>query len=383
MTICCRICFEENPKNFCLYKCMRKKYLPSVIFNISGVKVTKKLEPEAHICRRCAASILVAEKIISRCQESEEFLQFRRLKEICLSRQSPTPKTESSNVETYEKYQPASACSELEESLPLEPNGEHLLQSVKQLHIIKNENTNNSKRLGDNESQFSDNYEPAEKRLKSKEVTSVSSFDCDRCDFTTKIGKRFIEHKQIEHGVYDPNIYTCTICSESFSWKPTLYRHIEIDHKILPADKKHLCNECGRAYMREVHLLEHIKQRHGPRCFKCPDPLCEQSFTRTFTLRRHFITTHTEQTSSRYHCVDCKKYFKVYDQWKYHNEVIHKNEIVYCPHCGYPFRFKEKLDEHILKDICKRSIVPCSYCQRRFTTKCGLREHVRNIHNIY
>ncbi|XP_039957231.1 uncharacterized protein LOC120772589 isoform X2 [Bactrocera tryoni] len=123
MTLCCRICFEENPKNFSLYECMRKKYLPSVIFNISGVKVSKKFEPEAHICRRCAASILVAEKIILRCQESEEFVQFRRLKESCLSRQSPTPKTENSNVESYGKYQPASACSDLEESIPLEPNG--------------------------------------------------------------------------------------------------------------------------------------------------------------------------------------------------------------------------------------------------------------------
>uniref|UniRef100_A0A0A1WEU4 Zinc finger protein 497 n=3 Tax=Zeugodacus cucurbitae TaxID=28588 RepID=A0A0A1WEU4_ZEUCU len=381
MTICCRICFAENSNSFSLYKCMKKKYLPSVIFNISGVKVSKKLEPEAHICRRCAASILVAENIILRCQESEECLQFRRLKEGCLPRQSPE---ECLNVKDYKEYQLVSNCNELEESLPLGRDDGHMLQCDKQLHITKEEKVSTLKRIGDNEGQNTDNDEPAIKRFKSKEVVpSVAIFYCDQCDYSTKIGKRIIEHKQTEHGIYDPNIYTCTICSERFSWKPTLYRHIEIDHKILPADKKYLCNECGRAYMREVHLLEHIKQRHGPRNFKCPDPLCEQSFTRTFTLRRHFITTHTEQTSARYHCVDCNKYFKVYDQWKYHNEVIHKNETVYCPHCGYPFRFKEKLDEHILKDICKRSVVPCSYCQRRFTTKSGLREHVRNIHNIY
>lgn len=378
MTLSCRICFAESSKNLSLYKCMKKKYLPSVIFNISGVKVSKKFEPEAHICRRCTASILVAENIILRCQETEEYLQFRRLKEDYLSRKSPTAISECFNVKSHEEYQ-----SDLEESLPLEKNGEHLLQCDKQLHIIKEETSSTLQRTGDNDSQISDNYEPAIKRFRSKEISSATIFYCDQCDYNTKIGKRFIEHKQTEHGVYDPNIYTCNICFERFSWKPTLYRHIEIDHKILPADKKYSCDECGRAYMREVHLLEHMKQRHGPRSFKCPDPLCEQTFTRTFTLRRHFITTHTEQTNSRYHCVDCNKYFKVYDQWKYHNEVIHKNETVYCPNCGYPFRFKEKLDEHILKDICKRSVVPCSYCQRRFTTKSGLREHVRNIHNIY
>ncbi|CAD7012931.1 unnamed protein product [Ceratitis capitata] len=368
---------------------MKGKFLPDVIYNISGVRVLKKFEPNTQICRRCAASVLVAENIILRCQESEEYFQFQLLQEGCLQGQQVNPTSacqytnerESPRID-YEEYCSGITCDDdFEESLNWQPRLADSKYQTKSKSI--KENISDVVNCEDNLLRNSAQYEPEAKTINNIETTTLSMFSCDQCDYSTKVGKRIIEHKQTDHGVHDPNIYACTICSERFSWKPTLYRHIELIHKTLPADKKFLCNECGRAYMREVHLIEHIKQRHGPRKFKCPDPLCEQSFTRTFTLRRHFITTHTEKTSTRYHCVDCDKYFKVYDQWKYHNEVVHKNEIVYCPHCGYPFRFKEKLEEHLQKDVCKRSVVPCSYCQRRFTTKSGLREHVRNIHNIY
>ncbi|XP_054738338.1 zinc finger protein 184-like [Anastrepha obliqua] len=382
MPLYCRFCLKRNPSNFSVYSYMRKKYLPRVIFHISGVQVSIEEEPDAQICNRCAVSVLVAQNIILRIQESEEYFQFQRVKASVPQWQSPitTTKNFDPNVgellsNDYEESNSISHWSIAEES---SNNQRSELDISHHDSKIQTVTLNISEKID----RCMSSHELESKRIKSVGVASVI-FNCEECDYSTKIGKRIIEHKQTEHGVYDPNIYSCNLCSQSFSWKPTLYRHIELDHKTLPADKKYLCNECGRAYMREVHLLEHIKQRHRPRNFKCPDPLCEQSFTRTFTLRRHFITSHTEHTSTRYHCIDCDKYFKVYDQWKYHNQVIHKNETVYCPHCGYPFRFKEKLEEHLLKDVCKRSVVPCSYCQRRFTTKTGLREHVRNIHNIY
>ncbi|XP_067627171.1 zinc finger protein 497-like [Eurosta solidaginis] len=361
MPLCCRICFKRRPDSFTIYTYKKKKYLPHVINNISGVNISKENEPQAQICPQCAASVLVAENIILQCQESEQYFQYQRLQLNRLQRQ--TLKAHSNVHEKSEQQINASQC-DTELNTATEHNTVASIDSKKEEDIT-----------------ISPQSEPSAKRIKDADAAIVVIFNCDECNFSTKTGKRIIEHRQTVHGVYDPNIYACTHCTQRFSWKPTLYRHIELVHKIIPEDKRYLCNECGQAYMREIHLLEHIKQRHGPRNFKCPDPLCEQSFTRTFTLRRHFITTHTEQTSTRYHCIDCNKYFKVYDQWKYHNEIVHKNGTVYCPHCGYPFRFKDKLDEHLMKDVCKRSVVPCAYCQRRFTTKNGLREHMRNIHS--
>ncbi|XP_036333194.1 uncharacterized protein LOC118744354 [Rhagoletis pomonella] len=203
----CRICFKESLDNFSIFKYVKKNYLPSIIYLISGVKVSKEHDNDAQICQHCAASVLVAQNIILRIQESEEFFQFQRLQDSCLQKLPHSTSTnEYSLLNDYEVSQAASTSS-----------GANVITEVQP--IISN-------RAEETDTNCSSLCEPASKRSKNDVTTSSHIFNCDHCDYSTKIGKRIIEHRQTKHGVCDPNIYACNLCTQSFSWKPTLYRHI-------------------------------------------------------------------------------------------------------------------------------------------------------------
>jgi len=215
---------------------------------------------------------------------------------------------------------------------------------------------------------------------KRKRKNNQPQFSCSECSYTTDKARAYIEHRQIIHKNNDRKIYVCHYCPERFSFRPKLFRHIEDIHNIKPEEKTFICEICSKAYLKQNHLQLHYEECHTPSIHICQVENCNQKFTRRFSLNRHMLSAHSD--IPKYSCERCKKTFKTYDSWKYHNNVVHKNILMYCWKCGFGFRQKTKLEYHIAQNICRNAKIPCSYCPRKFTTNVGLVTHMKNIHKF-
>ncbi|KAJ8958802.1 hypothetical protein NQ318_019560 [Aromia moschata] len=58
----------------------------------------------------------------------------------------------------------------------------------------------------------------------------------------------------------------CTMCEETFPNKALLTEHIKFHKKNL---KKFLCTECGRGFVRNDYLVQHMQRHRGEKPFKC------------------------------------------------------------------------------------------------------------------
>lgn len=103
---------------------------------------------------------------------------------------------------------------------------------------------------------------------------------CDRC------GKRFmtqqglVNHiKYVHEGTKD--FVTCTICPISFDRKDKLWRHMRLEH---PIDDRYKCKYCGEQLGDATHLKKHLLKHEDPK-FKCS--YCEKSLKSELAWKAH------------------------------------------------------------------------------------------------
>ena len=144
----------------------------------------------------------------------------------------------------------------------------------------------------------------------------------------------------------------CT-AADLFSRKPTKSTKVE------KAKKSVQCDLCNETFFDQPTLKRHIKSKHQPKkpVFLCTLPsvkdkksLCKATFPRSDSLAKHIRIVHE------------------------------KNKPFSCPNCAKPFPDDFSLQRH--KFSCAGSKHKCPHCDKEYTQKGHLNEHIRKEHNL-
>ena len=85
------------------------------------------------------------------------------------------------------------------------------------------------------------------------EGTQVS---CDNCAFSTISRVKLIRHRSNHHSAIQKQ---CPHCNYKTRTNQKLNRHIDNNHSDHDAEKKHVCEKCGKPFMFESSLTDHVK----------------------------------------------------------------------------------------------------------------------------
>ncbi|XP_010615286.1 zinc finger protein 350 isoform X2 [Fukomys damarensis] len=161
--------------------------------------------------------------------------------------------------------------------------------------------------------------------------------------------------------------HVCGECGKAFIKKSWL-----TDHKVIhTGEKPHRCSLCGKAFSRKFMLTEHHRTHTGEKPYACTE--CGKAFLKRSRLNIH-QKTHTGE--KQYICSECGKGFIQKGNLIVHQR-IHTGEKPYmCSECGKGFIQKTCLIAHQRFHTGKTPFV-CSECGKSCSQRSGLIKHQR------
>ena len=147
------------------------------------------------------------------------------------------------------------------------------------------------------------------------------------------------------------------------------------------AVRKHVCNQCPKAFPNPSKLKRHIAQVHeGLRKYQCDE--CDQTFYDKNNWNDHLNTVHKDE--KKYFCDKCDKAFGRLDKLKSHITCVHDRVKNYqCDRCDYKAYDTWKLKRHIgavHEGVKCEKKHQCEICGRAFAQIYDLRRHISCIH---
>jgi len=225
-----------------------------------------------------------------------------------------------------------------------------------------------------------------------KHGTSVT---CDACNESFKTFRELKVHTRIDHSKRKihykdnthhktKNAYPCQTCKKEF----TRY-YLFAKHSFLQHDVPIKCEKCGDMFDAVVDYRKHMKKKHQPdqkfvyKKENLPCDHCGKTYSCKISLSTHIQRVHEEHEQKK--CPECdyetgiSKYMEKH--WnRNHTEAWKKT----CEFCG---KVTKKLKDHLKRGICGNTegqlivkSVPCSQCDKSFSTKDKRREHIKRIH---
>ncbi|KAI8431345.1 hypothetical protein MSG28_015885 [Choristoneura fumiferana] len=199
---------------------------------------------------------------------------------------------------------------------------------------------------------------------------------CDHC------GKNYLKKKTlISHIAKLHTIYNCNICNVTYSTRDSYKRHQKEKHEVDMSEQNY-CVECNMQFMNSATYNIHIRSsvKHRPtRAYPCPD--CGKVYTKNISMRNHYKLVHLKK--SDYHCAICDTYYLTGHRLRYHQKYFHdklpkpKNKL--CKYCGKGFNNNRILDNHVRTHTGERPF-GCEFCSAAFTQKQSLTAHLRSAH---
>lgn len=176
--------------------------------------------------------------------------------------------------------------------------------------------------------------------------------------------------------------YRCELCNELFKKRDSLDRHL-FQHTGV---KSFICEikGCGKKYSNKSHLSRHKKTSHGdsicelPRVhstsFSCED--CDLKFRQKLQLKKHRIIEHTGQYPLS--CSQCQKGFLNTKSLNRHKKI---HDFVQCSECDEKLPNWSRLVIHRRRYHQPAPIFICDLCNKKFTRRPNLREHMK-LHSM-
>ena len=220
-------------------------------------------------------------------------------------------------------------------------------------------------------------------------------YQCLQCNKGFTFESEIIAH--LGAHFHQANRYRCNKCDKRFSSEFffKMHKRFHTKHRTLrkhPIGKLYQCEKCGKAFVRESLLDDHIKRTHNKqrrlatensitdplrRPYKCDQ--CDIAFGRksnlTTHLRAHFLK------NNPYQCDQCDEAFKCKNNLATHLRThFLKDNPNQCDQCNKAFKSKSKLNAHLRAHFLKDNPYRCSKCEQAFSKKVNLILHKRTRH---
>ncbi|XP_066145922.1 gastrula zinc finger protein XlCGF26.1-like [Euwallacea fornicatus] len=162
--------------------------------------------------------------------------------------------------------------------------------------------------------------------------------------------------------------FKCNICGNTFAKLVLLKRH-ETRH----GEKKFLCSDCGKGFVRKADLQSHIKVHTGEKPHSCA--ICNKTFAHSGSLVTHSLQ---HKGQKLFQCRICTKSFSQVSHLKVHQRT-HSGERPYsCPYCEKTFSLKSNLTVHIRTHTGETPFL-CNVCGKGFYDSSSMKKH-KNTH---
>ena len=184
---------------------------------------------------------------------------------------------------------------------------------------------------------------------------------CGKCSQEFNDYKEYLKHRRREKGKPEPQtpkVVKCKWCEASISIRH-LQRHNREVHNVpmtypFPetGSVRFPCPVCEKSFKREETMRRHQSEVHSDsnrEKKKCPD--CEKSFTLERNLQRHVKRVHSTFFNT-FKCDQCIKSFDKKENLKRHKKEVHCDEVSSCPSCGKSFKRKSNQERHS-RSACK------------------------------
>ncbi|XP_041350191.1 zinc finger and BTB domain-containing protein 11-like [Gigantopelta aegis] len=179
-------------------------------------------------------------------------------------------------------------------------------------------------------------------------------FPCKECGLRFLSRNNLLAHKKTHTGLRP---YECGVCQRSFATKNTLSQHMVVHSD----DRPYLCDTCGFSSKYQSHLIAH-RRIHTGQVFHCQFPQCAY-----FTPKRSQLKGHMRAHLGirRHVCSQCGKAFVEKSHLTRH-ERLHNSERPYkCTKCDYQSTRRDKLREHEKKHNVVESTLKSPKLRRR------------------
>ena len=218
---------------------------------------------------------------------------------------------------------------------------------------------------------FDDETKPLSRLFKNgkpKKDPTNKGFPCSSCIISYSTNKGLMRHMLNEHDTP----LKCDKCDEQFTEAFNLKTHNQKNHQ-----KLLVCLVCGVQKTKQYYLDQHIEAEHQDNieCHQC-GILCR---TQTL-LSSHIDRAHSEKVFDK--CVKCDYTTHIPREMKAHFYRRHTNGTKEtCQYCGEVFK---GLRKHLARTGCGGEVntkkVTCSSCNKVFSLKQALDNHMKNIH---
>jgi uncharacterized Zn-finger protein len=115
----------------------------------------------------------------------------------------------------------------------------------------------------------------------------------------------------------DSKLFMCTVCSNKFTRKFSMQRHMMIH----TGERPFKCRWCKKSFSQSGDRNRHVMSHLDLRLFACTIIGCSKRFNTRKNLQYHVVTHSTDR---RYDCKLCLKVFKSPKQLQYHKN-LHKS----------------------------------------------------------
>lgn len=163
---------------------------------------------------------------------------------------------------------------------------------------------------------------------------------------------------------------SCSICTQQFSQKSILNRHMMIHTN----EKPYSCTVCKRKFVRKDYLKKHMMIHIKGRSFVCF--VCKETFNFKKSLQDHLIAHNGNMRP--FSCSICDRSFSMSNYLKIHMLVHYKNKLYPCSICERSFTMKYHLMSHMQTHRNEKLLLyKCTDCPKKFKRKTDLNVHMK------